>query len=316
VQFSRIAFYWAISTVALAILWSFTLNLLDLVGFWAGLTFIGPVVLGVVTSVSLYFARDHQILEYDDERFSIKKGRKTVETRLWSEFEQCSVVTGNVGRNNVRLYFEPDGPYRDIDSNDCGVDALKLRDFALSHIKPGSQAEHPLIEALERELQRGRAHWIADLNETLRDYSVSGAVFPLFARGVTRPRGFLLSKVMAHTVMPNYKVCMYVDLVDEGDRERILRAIRIIESQRCQNEIKWSWLLALGYRNPSETLVRLVEGFQNRSIGVGYIDVSTGKILTSKNQLGRSMANQMGLNHLVRDLRRRGYLNESGSSAK
>jgi len=312
VQFSRIVFYWAVLTVGFALLWSFILNLLHMSGMIPALSLAGPMILGGISSVLLYFARDHRTLEYDDDGYRVRKGKLDLASHRWSEFKECSVVKDSYGRNRIRVYVDRDGNHFDIESSACGVDPYNLRDFALSRISPRVPEERAsnVFTGLERELQRGRAGWVADLNETFRDYQLAGEVFPLIARGGTRPKGFLLSRFIAFTIMPNYNVCMYVDRLDSGKdaKGQILRLIRIVETQRDQKDIKWSWLLLLGDGEPPELAGRLIKEFGNKDVGIGYVNILTGEMLTSANQLGRSMFNQMRLNHLIRDLRKRKYL--------
>jgi hypothetical protein len=183
-----------------------------------------------------------------------------------------------------------------------------FRDFVSSRIDSHAPEERPpdLVGGLERELQGGRARWVADLNETFRDYQVSGEVFALLARGGTRPKGFLLSRFMAYTIMPNYNVCMYAQWLD-GSRakEHVMRLLRIVETQRDQKDIRWSWLLLLSNEPAPDSVNKLISEFGNRDVGLGYVDTSTGEMSTSPNQLGASMANQMRLKRLVSDLRRR-----------
>ena len=50
-------------------------------------------------------------------------------------------------------------------------------------------------------------------------YDISGESFPLVAKGNTRPKGFLLSRFVAFTVMPDYQVCLYAS-EREGLRRR------------------------------------------------------------------------------------------------
>jgi hypothetical protein len=308
VQFSKMALYWAVLTVALAILWSFLLNLLNLSGMLPAVTFAVPALLGAVGAVSMYFSHDHQTLEYDEDQFRLRIGRKYGEAHNWLEFKESSVINQN-GRIKVRVYEDRDGSHLDIDSKACGVDPYRLRDFASARILGRRSEDQPsdVISGLEKELHRGRAYWVADLNETFRNYQISGEVLSLIARGGTRPKGFLLSRFAAFTLMPNYNVCMYANRLDESDRDpkgKILRLLRLIETQRDQKNIKWSWLLLLG-GEPSDSTRRFIEEFGNKDVGVGYVSMATGKLLVSRNQLGRSLANQMRLNRLVADLRKR-----------
>jgi hypothetical protein len=312
IQYARIALYWAVITVGLAIFWSFILNIFHLYGNAAAFTFVIPTLLGLFMSVALYRFRDHLILDYDDGGFKIKKGKSSDE-HLWSEFMECSVFKDGAG-SRVRLYTERNGVHYDIGATECGVDPFELRNVARSLIrKTGPTAKGSLraLDGLEKEIHRGRAYWIADLHETFRDYPIAGIVFPLLARGSTRPKGFVLSKILAVTVMPNYNVCMYGDQINSSEpdlRGKILRLVRVIETQRDKENIKWSWLVLLGEDDPPENVIKLVNEFGNKDVGIAFVNIRSGSVIASPNQLGRSMLNQMRLKHLVRDMRARGYV--------
>jgi hypothetical protein len=118
----------------------------------------------------------------------------------------------------------------------------------------------------------------------------------------------LLSRFVAMTIMPDYRVCLYADaLKNSGSaaKSQVMHLIRLIESQRDQRDIKWSWLLLFSDQEPPELINRFVEDFGNKDIGLGCIDVSTGKVVASRNQLGRSLTRQMRLNKLIEDLKKR-----------
>jgi len=304
--------YWAVLTIIFSILWAFLLNLLNLTGSLPALSLLIPILLGAVFSVLLYFNRDHQVLEFDDARYLIRKGKRTTETHRWSEFKECSLVKDSAS-NKIRLYKERDGGHSDIDSSASGVDAYEFRDFAFSHISSGAsdEAAADVFRGLEREIHRGRAYWVADLNETFKDYQLSGEVFPLIARGSTRPKGFLLSRFVAFTIMPDYNVCMYTSQLESSGRDvrgKILRLVRIIETQRDQKDIKWSWLLLMGDDELPDQSARLIEEFSGKDVGIGFVNFMTGSLIVSRNQLGRSLGNQMHLGRLIRDLRARKYI--------
>ena len=309
-QVSRIALYWAPLTLGISILWSILLNVLGVRGLVPALSLAGPAIIAAFCAVAVYYLHDHMVLEYDDRGYRWKRGRGEMDMRQWDEFSECSLVKDNYGRK-VRVYVERDGSHYDVDPSACGIDPYRFRDFASSHVN-SARSEHSssdLISGLENEIQKGRATWVADLNETFRDYQLSGEIFPLLARGTTRPKGFLLSRLAAFTIMPNYNVCMYVYRVDASDAKgQVMRLLRIVETQRDQKNIKWSWLLLLGDENPPDSVSKIMLGFTNRDIGLGYVNTLSGEMKTSQNQLGRSMSNQMHLNHLIRDLRRRRYL--------
>jgi hypothetical protein len=314
IQISRIVFYWAVLTVAFAVFWTFFLNIVQLTGVGPALSLAVPVSLGGIIAIALYFKHDHQTLEYDDEGYRILRGKRNLEDHKWAEFMECSVVRDSYGRRKVRAYVERDGRHVEIDPSACGVDPYIFRDFMAERIRSvsapykESAVVGPVFDGLEKEIQRGRASWVADLSETFRGYQISGEMFPLIARGGTRPKGFLLSRFVAMTIMPNYDVCLYAhDIGSAGSeaKSRIMRLIRIIETQRDQKNIKWSWLLLFSDQEPGTSASRLIETFGNRDVGIGCIDVATGRIITSPNQLGKSLSNQMRFHRLMRDLSKR-----------
>ena len=310
VQYSRIALYWAPLTVVFSIFWSAAIHLLGLSGLMPAFSLVGPVLISALASAGIYFLRDHRDFEYDDQGYRERIGRRDSDSHQWSEFKECSLVKDNYGRLKLRLYSERDSTYLDIDPSGCGLDPYVFRDFVSSRIDLHAPEQRPadFVSGLERELQRGRARWVADLNETFRDYQISGEVFPLLARGSTRPKGFLLSRFFAYTVMPNYNTCFYTQWVDGSRaREQVMRLLRVVETQRDQKDIKWSWLLLLSEEPAPDSVNRIFSEFRNREIGLGYVNIINGEMTTSPNQLGRSMTNHMKLNRLASDLRRRKY---------
>lgn len=253
--------------------------------------------------------RVHQTLEYEENGYSMTKGRKKAQEHKWSEFKESSIIKDSYGGNRVRIYRERDGEHFDIDSKACGLDPFILRDFILTKINvsgPGVSMPE-LFAGFEREIQRGRAYWIADLNETFRSYQISGDNFPIMARGSTRPKGFLLSRFVSVTLMPNYSVALYAHEINDSEsaKSQVMRLVRIIETLRDEKNIKWSWLLLFSDEEPPSSVVHAIESFGNKDIGVGCINARTGQLVTSQNQLGRSLGRQMRLNQLIRDLNKR-----------
>jgi hypothetical protein len=307
IQWSRVAVYWAVLTFGLVLFWSVALNLLNLRGVGPAVTLVFPALLGALFAFLLYKMHLRQVLEYDDFGYSITKGRSQVEHK-WAEFKECSVLRDSYG-NKVRVYRERDRDHSDIDAKACGIDPYTLRDFVSSRINANKSTvpTAEIFSGLEKEIQRGRAYWVADLNETFKPYQISGEVFPMMARGNTRPKGFVLSRFIAVTIMPNYSVAMYAHELGgyETAKPRMMHLVRIIETMREEKNIKWSWLLLFTNDEPPESIVRAIEGFTNEDIGIGCIDIGTGRLVNSRNQLGRSLRGQMHFNHLIRDLRRK-----------
>lgn len=309
IQYGRIAFYWAVLAFVLAIAWSVLLGTIGVRGAVPALTFGLPIVGAFALSVPLYFKRDHQTMEYDKDGYTILKGKRPQASHKWSEFKECSIVRDSYEKIKVRLYTDRDTQYSDVDSASSGIDPFRLRDFILetaAGFPRGEVSNVAVLRGLEMEIHRGRANWVADLNETFRAYQVSGASFGLMARGSTRPKGFLLSRMLAVTVMPDYRVAFYANEIKDPTmaRSEFRHLVRIVEAIKDQKDVKWSWLLFLSEKTP-ESIVRVIEEFGNKDLGVGFLETSTGSLITSQNQLGKSLSKQMRLHRLVKDLNKR-----------
>jgi hypothetical protein len=308
VQISKIAAYWAILAFSFSLFWSIVLNSLKLTGVGPALTLVFPGIVSLILALAIYYRRQHQRLEYDDLGYSVVRGNGTAEHHDWSEFNECSVIRDRYDKRRVRLYLERDGNSLEVDTTASGLDPYRFRNFALERIQRRRQIElgesdaASLYDSLEREIHR-RTNFIADFNETFRHYDLSDEDFQLVARGSTRPRGFIFSKVFAVTVLPDYHVCLYaLDLDAEKGKSRAMRLVRLIESVGDEKNIKWSWLLFFSRKEPSDDLKLYIEHFGNKQVGLGCIDISTGNMISSQNQLGRSFQKQMRLNRFVRGL--------------
>ena len=240
--------------------------------------------------------------------YSVVKGKGAPEHHDWSEFIECSVIRDRYDKKRVRLYVERDGNSFEVDPISSGVDPYSFRNFALERIQESRDIEFgesdaaSIFDSLEHEIHR-RANFIADFSETFRHYGLSDERFQLLARGSTRPRGFLFSRLFAATVMPDYNVCMYaLDLDAEKEKSQVMRLVRLVESVKDEKNIRWSWLLFFSRREPSEDLKRFIEHFGNKEVGIGCLDISTGNMVCSPNQLGRSLQTQMRLNKFIGEL--------------
>jgi hypothetical protein len=159
-----------------------------------------------------------------------------------------------------------------------------------------------VVDELEREILNGRARWVADLNETFRNYALGGYRFDIYARGQTRGQGFLLSRFFAWTVLPNYKVSMYARAVkDQANflRGTLLDVLQAIKREMEKRNLKWVWLILLFEGDPPDRISSLVQEYNKSEIGIGCINVYSGAVLVSNNVLGQSLLKHMRLHHLV-----------------
>lgn len=311
VQFSKIATYWAILSFALSLIWSTLLNFLKLQGVGPAVSLLFPAILGFVISLVIYYRRNHQVLDYDDIGYSITRGKGDPEHHNWSEFKECSVVRDRYDRKSVRFYVSKSDNFVETDTLSSGVNPYRFRNFASEIIEkiPILESERSdtsrFFDFLEQDIHR-RARFVADFNETFRNHKISGEKFQLFAKGSTRPRGFLFSKMLAVTVMPDYQVCLYAaDLDSDGGKSQVQRLIRLIESRSEAENVTWSWLLFLASSQPGSDMVEFIAHFGNKGLGIACIDVSTGTMTYSSNQLGRSLGKQLGLGMFIRDMKKR-----------
>ena len=80
------------------------------------------VVVSIVLGWRLYKALYHMVFTYDDEGFTLKKGRKEVNNYKWNEFSKVSLFRTESGELSVRLY-------RDSEYFDLPASKLKLNPF-------------------------------------------------------------------------------------------------------------------------------------------------------------------------------------------
>ena len=84
------------------------------------------VIISVLLGWRLYKALYHMIFTYDDEGFTLKKGRKEVNSYKWNEFTKVSLFRTESGELSVRLY-------RDSEHFDLPASKLKLNPFTFRH---------------------------------------------------------------------------------------------------------------------------------------------------------------------------------------
>jgi hypothetical protein len=161
------------------------------------------------------------------------------------------------------------------------------------------------INALEKDLIRGRARWMAELNEFFRDYRVMDTAFDLYARGRTRSKGLFLSRFFASTVLPDYSVSLFcvgedgTGLSSDEIRRKAETVTRIIDKMA----LKWAWLIILTERRLLPSVVSFTQGYEKRELGLAVGSLQSGQAVFSNNQLGRSIRYRIGLNKLLGKLK-------------
>jgi len=165
-----------------------------------------------------------------------------------------------------------------------------------------------VIDEFEREILRGRARWVADINETFRDYPVGGQSFDVCARGQTRGKGFLLSRFFAWTVLPNYKVSLYAKAIPntaDFHRGNLIQLLHDVRMDKERRDVKWAWLVLFLEDAPPRGVANVVETYDRDDLGIGCVNVNSGNVLVNRNLLGSSLLKQMRLHRMIFEFERR-----------
>ncbi len=159
------------------------------------------------------------------------------------------------------------------------------------------------VELFEHGLIGGRARWVADLREFFRSFRIRDTTFDLYARGGTRNRGFLMSRFFAWSALPDYNValfCICSDSVRSGlTSEKMRKAMDDVLYHVRQEELKWAWLIVFLDSAVPAWGVSLVSRYDRQELGLSLASTSTGQVVVSANQIGRSIRKQLGLNRLM-----------------
>jgi hypothetical protein len=166
----------------------------------------------------------------------------------------------------------------------------------MQSVEPSSTNESP-VNLFESRLIRGGTRLVADLTEFFRDYRVEDTTFTIYARGSTRNRGFLLSRFFAWTVLPNYSVSLFC--VDEGGAllttEKVRKNLDTVTRITKDEDLKWAWLVFFSNRDLPPPIVSFIARYDKKELGLAAASTSSGQIVLSNNQVGRSIGRQLKL---------------------
>jgi hypothetical protein len=139
---------------------------------------------------------------------------------------------------------------------------------------------------VERNLILGAGRWVAEFNESFRNFSVGKQDFDLYVRGGTRPKGLFLSRLFAYFSLPQYNVAFFVKHVpDDGLSLGELR--KAVEDRAAKHNVKWTWLVLVRSGSFPEKMVKRVDSFDKPELGITLVNISEQDIDTSENILGR-----------------------------
>lgn len=129
-------------------------------------------------------------------------------------------------------------------------------------------------------------------------------MFDLYARGRTRNRGLLLSRFFAWTALPDYSVSLFCLNESKGGNlttDRLRTSMDAVLYAIREDGLQWAWLIIFSSKELSAQVVSFVTRYDRRELGLALASTSSGQIITSNNQIGRSIANRLKLGrHLKR----------------
>lgn len=139
---------------------------------------------------------------------------------------------------------------------------------------------------LEKNLIVGAGRWVAEFNESFRNFPAGRQTFDLYVRGGTRPRGLLLSRLFAYFSLPNYNVALYAKHVPD-DPVNLGELIKAAEGRAAKHNVKWTWLVLVRSGGFPEKLVKKVESFDKHELGITLVNLAERDVDASENILGR-----------------------------
>jgi hypothetical protein len=145
------------------------------------------------------------------------------------------------------------------------------------------------ITKLEKTLMGGRGRWIADFNESHKNFRIGDIEFDVLIEGNTRMKGFLLSRLFSFLLNPNYSVSCFIlstKNVRKLDQDLLRKVLGLIRSYMKKKEIKWSWLFIFSTEK-TQALRSLVQKIDDQTIGVALVDINSKEISHSNSYLGK-----------------------------
>jgi hypothetical protein len=140
-------------------------------------------------------------------------------------------------------------------------------------------------------MMTGKGRWVADFNESFRDYQIGDVTFDVFISGNTRMKGFVLSRLYSFLLNPNYEVGFFVVRMPQQNqltRRRLRKWILAVKAGMRKAEMRWAWLTILGDA-PNDSTRQYVREATDSDVGVAYVDISSREIVASDTYLGRQL---------------------------
>lgn len=143
---------------------------------------------------------------------------------------------------------------------------------------------------LERELMIGGGRWIAEFNESERNYKLENLTFDICLKGDTKIRGpGLFSRAISALLLPRYLVACYVLTRDTISLNFLKSCVSLVKKCAKKDNVKWSWIVFVLKNDPSEEIVKFAENYNDEEVGLLLYDLTSKLLINSKNKLGERM---------------------------
>jgi hypothetical protein len=139
---------------------------------------------------------------------------------------------------------------------------------------------------VERNLMLGAGRWVAEFNESFRNFLIGQQSFDLYVRGGTRPKGLLLSRLFAYFSLPNYNVAFFAKHVPKDDFN-LGELRKAVEDRASKHNVRWNWLVLVRDGAFPEKLVKQVDSFDKPELAIVLVNTESQDVDASSNILGR-----------------------------
>ena len=147
---------------------------------------------------------------------------------------------------------------------------------------------------LEKNIMLGPARFIADFAESFLDYTVGNVTFDMMIRGGTRLRqGVLISRAYSYLIAPNHFVSCFLRLggPEGGQFHQLIQSVAQFNKDE---QMTWAWLVIAHHSPFARGIVRLVEAWDKKEIGVALVDYAAQQVIArSDTYLGRALVKHL-----------------------
>ncbi|MEM1536872.1 MAG: hypothetical protein QXE00_05180 [Candidatus Bathyarchaeia archaeon] len=150
-----------------------------------------------------------------------------------------------------------------------------------------------IADSVEEQIIRGNLRWLANFNEIRRNHVVGDLVFPIYASGSLREKGFFLSKIFSALVTPGYRVHLLLYTSDRVDAKLLRRLILTLKNNFGKEE--WVFLSVVQSQPLTGEVKNAIAEVNERNIGLVAFSLASKEEVSSQNVLGKGLLRQLKL---------------------